>query len=310
MNGYRLLLVVGIITGLALPGHSLGIAMRFTDVTLENVEPGASFNLRVIRNLPLVVINQDPVHGADIMVESQIPTDKEMKEGYEPIPDSSWIQVLPTKFHLGPKASASVDVIVNVPTDPKYIGHHYEAILWVHTDANKNALRGGGVLIQAGLRSRFRMSIGTMGPASLQREKKLKKLATINTNFTVNPDSIFVQTIPLGKPIDLRAEKRASLKVVNQSDDPIKLKFQPIESDPNIIPQGDYVYAPDFKWLTVNPQVLLIPGNSIKEIKLTLNIPDQPENRNKKFAFLIRTTLADDDLPLAYNNVLYVTTEP
>jgi len=291
-------------------GQPLGIAMRFVDVTLENVEPGANFNLRVIRNLPLVVTNQDEEAGADIVVESNIPTAKEMKEGYEPIPDSSWIKAVPARFHLGPKASAAVDVIVTIPDDPKLIGHHYEAILWVHTDAQKNAMQGGGLLLQAGLRSRFRMSIKTMGPASLQREKKLKKLATINTNFSVNPDTILIPHLAVGRAVDLKESNKASLKIVNQSDDPIKLKLTPIERDPNIVPQGDFIWAPDFKWVKLSPEIINVPGNAIKEVKMTVTVPDKPEFRNKKYAILMRTTLADDDLPIAYHNVLYFTTEP
>lgn len=289
---------------------ALGIALRFVDVTLENVDPGASFNLRVARNLPLIVINQDDENPTDIAIESTMPNAKEMKDGYEPIPDPSWIKVVPSRFHLGPKASASADVLVDIPNDPKLVGHHYEAIVWVHTDAKNKALPGGGVLIQAGLRSRFRFSIGTMGPASLQKEKALKKLATINANFSVNPDNLFIQDVEVGKNINLKAEKKASLKIVNQADDPIKLRVRAIPSDPNVMPQAGYENAPDPKWLTISPETLKVAGNSVKEVKLSLNIPDKPDYHGKKFMFLVQTTLSDDSLPLAYDNMIYVSTRP
>jgi hypothetical protein len=293
------------------PGHSLGIAMRFVDVTLEKVEPGASFNLRVIRNLPLVVINLDTENDTDIMVESQVPDPKEMKEGYEPIPDPSWIKIVPNRFHLGPRASAASDVVVTIPNDPRLLNHHYEAIVWAHTDPTKKARIGGtGMLIQAGLRSRFRMSIGTMGPAALQREKALKKLATINANFSISPDNLFVSDVAPGSDIDLKAVKKASLKIINESDDPIKLKLTPIAIDENVQPQAGYVYAPDPAWLSVSPEVSHVPGNAIREVKLRLKIPDKPELHGKKYMFLVRTTIADESLPLIYNNMIYVSTLP
>jgi hypothetical protein len=59
--------------------YALGIAMRFVDVTLENVDPGATFNLRLIRNLPLIIINQDDQEAIDIQVETQVPQAKDMK---------------------------------------------------------------------------------------------------------------------------------------------------------------------------------------------------------------------------------------
>jgi hypothetical protein len=154
------------------------------------------------------------------------------------------------------------------------------------------------------------MSIGTMGPASLQKEKALKKLATINTNFSVNPDNLFVQDVPLGKTVDFKADKKVSIKIVNQSDDSVKLKIRPIPADPNVVPQVGYAYAPDEKWLTLTPAVINVPGNSIKEIKLAALIPDKPANHGKKYMFLVQTSLADDSLPLAYNNMVYVTTHP
>src|SRR5262245_15537034 len=83
-----------------------GIAVRFVDIVMENVEPGTNVNLRVYKNLPLVVINNDN-EDMDVAVEVVLPDAKEMKEGYEPIPDPTWIKVLPDKYHLGPRASAS-----------------------------------------------------------------------------------------------------------------------------------------------------------------------------------------------------------
>jgi hypothetical protein len=279
-------------------------------VTLENIEPGATFNLRVLKNLPLIVVNLDAEEGTDVAVEASLPSEKEIRDGYEAIPDPSWISVVPSHFHLGPKASASGDLIVRIPNDPKLIGHHYEVIVWAHTDQKNKVLPEGGVVFQTGVRTRFRLSIGTKGPAALQREKALKKLATINTNFSISPDTLFVGDVPVGKAVDLKAEKKASLKIINQADDPVSLKISPVAADPNVVPQSGYEYAPDPHWLEVLPDIVTASGNSIKEIKLRLKIPDQPNFRGKKYMFLVQSTLADESLPLAYNNMIYATTLP
>lgn len=292
------------------PLWGVGIMLRFVDITLENIQPGDSVNLRVLKNLPLVVLNQgDSPEGIDVAVESVLASGKEMKDGYEPIPDPTWVNFFPSHFHLGPKASASVDVLVSVPNDPKLIGHHYENIVWAHTETKKNATTPA-VVFQAGLRTRFRMSIGTMGPASLQKEKALKKLASINANFSIFPDNLFVRDIPVGKQLDIKADRRASFKIINQSDDAVELKVVAAPPDPNIMPQVGYANVPDPKWLDIEPSVIKIPGNAIKEIKLRLTVPDKPEYRNQKYMFLVRTTLSDDSLPLAYNNMLYISTLP
>lgn len=292
------------------PVSARGIAMRFVDITLEKVDPGVSFNLRTLKSLPLVVVNQDAVEPVDVMVETVIPDGNEMKEGYEPIPNPSWIQIVPNRFRLGPKASASSDVVVTIPEDPKYVGHHYEAIIWAHTET-RNKAQSGGVVFETGLRTRFRLSIGTMGPASLQREKALKKLATINTNFNIAPDSLYLSDpIPVGKTVNLKVERKAAFKVVNQSDDPVELKLSAAPADPNMLPQAGYVDAPDHKWLTIEPEKVSVEGNAIKQVVLKVTIPDKPEYRNKKYMFVVQTTLADESLPLAYKNSLYITTLP
>jgi hypothetical protein len=300
----------GAILFVGVRAYAIGLAMRFSDVTLENVPPGTVMNLRTEKYLPLVIQNQDDSDSVDVVIEPVSPESTELKESYEPIPDPTWIRTVPNRFHLGPKASASADVILQVPDDPKLIGHHYEVVLWVHSDTKNKVRPEGGVLFQVALRSRFRISVGTVGPAALQREKAQKKLATINANFSVNPDNIFVQNVPLGKEVDLKAVRKASLKVVNQSDDPIDLRFHTVEGDPNISPQAGYSYAPDFRWLKISPEKFHVDGNSIKDLKLSLSIPNLPANHNKKYMFLVQTTLSDQSLPLVYYNMVYVTTEP
>ena len=289
--------------------QALGISLRFVDITLEKVEPGAQFNLRVLKNLPMVVKNLDNEEGVDIVVQATLPNAAEMKDGYEPIPDPNWIKILPDHFHLGPAASASSDVIVSIPDNKALIGRHFECIIWARTDRKQKG-DTKGVVIQTGLRTRLRMSIGIMGPESLQREKALKKLAEIDTNFTISPDNLYIQDVAVGKALDLKRDKKASLKVVNQADSAIDLKIAPVQADPNIIPQAGFENVPDCSWLTITPAKVSVNGNSIKELKMSLAIPDDAKYKNKKYMFLIKTSLTDDSLPLAYYNAVYVTTTP
>jgi hypothetical protein len=291
------------------PVFARGIAMRFVDITLEHVEPGVSFSIRQLKNLPLIVANleDEPV---DIGISIEFPEQREMKESYEPMPDPNWVRVIPNSFHLGPKASAASDVFISIPNDPKLIGHHYEAIIWAHTTHGNKVLPQGGVFIETGLRSRIRISVGSAGPAALQLEKAMKRIAEINTNFSVSPDDVYAMGVDVGRTIDLKAEKKASLKVINEADEPVELKFNVVPHDPNISPASGYEDAPDLKWLTLSPAKMKMEGNSIREIKLKLNIPDKPEFRNKRYAFFVQTTLANEELPLAVNNVVYVNTAP
>jgi len=138
------------------PAQAIGLAMRFSDVTLENVPPGTVMNLRTDKYLPMVIVNQDDSDPVDVVIEAVTPETRELKDSYEPIPDPNWIRAVPNRFHLGPKASASTDVILQIPNDSKLIGHHYEVVLWVHSDPKSKLLPQGGVLFRVALRSLFR----------------------------------------------------------------------------------------------------------------------------------------------------------
>ncbi len=305
----KLLIASVIVSLIPIPGFTRGIAMRFVDITLENVQPGVSFSIRQLKNLPLVVANLEE-EDVDIGISIEYPEEREMKEGYEPMPDPNWVRVVPNTFHLGPKASAASDVLISIPNDPKLIGHHYEAIIWAHTTHKNQLIPQGGVFIETGLRSRIRISVGTKGPASLQMEKAMKRIAEINTNFSVSPDNVYAMGLALGRSVDLKTEKKASLKVINEADDGVDLRFSVVPRDPNISLATGYIDAPDLTWLSLSPGRMKVEGNSIREIKLKVNVPDKPEYHNKRYAFVVQTTLANEELPLAINNVVYINTLP
>src|SRR5437764_874245 len=60
----------------------IGIASRFSDVILENLSIGSSYNLTQIKNLPLTIINNSTVE-MPMQVEVEAPSKQELQEGYE-----------------------------------------------------------------------------------------------------------------------------------------------------------------------------------------------------------------------------------
>src|ERR1041385_1618218 len=75
------------------------VATRFADVIMEFIQPGKVYNLRTMRNLPYRVENHSNGE-ADLEVTVEVPPPHEMKNGYEPIPDASWVRVVPNKMKL------------------------------------------------------------------------------------------------------------------------------------------------------------------------------------------------------------------
>src|SRR3989339_1621939 len=95
-----------------------GVTAIFGDFILENLPIGESLNLRALKSVPFIIVNKGDV-PVDGTIEVMVPTQKKLKEGYEPIPDPEWIKVVPNKMRLGPGERGVSDVIINIPNDPK-----------------------------------------------------------------------------------------------------------------------------------------------------------------------------------------------
>jgi hypothetical protein len=111
---------------------ALGLAVQFPDLVFEQVAPGTVFNVKKERNVSYVLMNKTdgPV---DVVVDSEPPAAKNVKEGYEPVPTGDWLKIVPNKFHLEKGEEASAEVILSVPKDKKLKGRHFEAAIHAHT---------------------------------------------------------------------------------------------------------------------------------------------------------------------------------
>jgi hypothetical protein len=270
----------------------IGLMTRFADVVLENLKPG-SYNLRVLKNLPYVVTNPGDLR-IDVVVEILAPNS--LMDGYEPIPDPNWIQILPNRFTLDPAQNHFSDIVLNIPDDPAYVGRHFQATIWAHT--------AGVGMVAAGMNSRLRFSIGTMGPDALQREKKKKAMLTLD--FDLKPETLNVIDATVGGEFNLKTERRQSLKLTNRADDPLKVKLTSIKWDDSFTRPAGYEAAPDPAWLKLKPEVQTIKPLTIGEFVPTLKIPKDPALKGKKFVFLVKAeVVAEKVTPVeVYSRVL------
>ncbi len=288
--------VLAFLAGTAWAKLSLGV--RFPDIVMENVQPGAIINLRQMKSVPYVVINQSDV-TLDILVEPEIPRKgpSQAKEDYEPVPNPEWLKIVPNRFRLGPGDVASAEVILSVPDDAGLVGKHLQVNISAHSE-------GTGAL-GVGVNHFVRFSVGVPGPLALKKEKDRQALATLDLDMT--PPTLRLDKVPLGQKIDVKAFKGVGLKVTNRGNDPVKLRLLSVKALANTREPG--WEAPDPSWMNVAPSVLKIKPNQIKETKLTLEIPNASENKGKKFLFLVTAELEGLGIPLQVMTRIFVTTE-
>ena len=282
----------------------IGLTTRFVDVVLEGLSLGGVYSLRAMKNVPYVVSNRGEL-PMEIVVEVMPPSSGDLQQSYEPIPDPSWVQVIPDRFNLGIGDSQFSEIVLSIPQDVKLQGRHFQAAIWAH------AVDTGFMAV--GVRSRLRFSIG-QGPESLLAEKKRK--AMLSLDLDLRPAKIYVLDVPVGEqeaydPYEDRKGSKRRLTVTNRAEDTVKLNFTSMPWDVRYrrytLPPG-YEPAPDPAWLSFDPAKTDVEGEMIKGVRLKLKIPDKPEYRGKKYAFLISASIEGQAVPLELASLVFITT--
>ena len=132
------------------PLQAAGLNTDFSTVTLDDLKVGGTYRTGEMINLPLKVENtgSEPV---DLTMEVLSPQDSELKEGFEPIPQISWIKLQKSEFKdVMPNAFAVTDVIVSIPRDNQYKSKQYQVFIWTHTV---------GKMVSIGLKSKLLLKI-------------------------------------------------------------------------------------------------------------------------------------------------------
>lgn len=110
-----------------------GLSTTFSEVTLENLEIGKTYSTKEVASLPLEVVNtgKQPIN---LKVEPIMPQESELKAGFKPIPDLSWIKLQKSEFsNIKPNESAVTDVVFSIPNKEKYKGKKCQVFIWSHT---------------------------------------------------------------------------------------------------------------------------------------------------------------------------------
>jgi len=127
-----------------------GLKTTFGEVKIEDLQTGKASSIKEASGLLLEVINtgHEPI---DLKMEVILPENSELKQGYEAIPDISWLKLDKTEFKaVKPNESAITDIVISVPNDEVYSGKNYQVFIWSHSTG-----KGVGV----GLKSKLLLSI-------------------------------------------------------------------------------------------------------------------------------------------------------
>lgn len=279
------LVLCGLLAGPALAGQ--GLRTKFAEVSVENLKIGQTVSMAEVINFPLRVMNtgKDPV---DLVVDVIKGSGAEIKAGFESIPDTSWIKLQQSTFTVPPGLEAVTDVIITIPNDPSLLGRRFVVYLWTQSL--------GSAEIGVALKSRLLLTISSALPTDEELKKKFVRKRLANLNFSLSPMELLLGDAETGKKLELK-DKNA-VKILNPNAEPYDFRLASVPVwETTISPPPGFEATPDPKWLEIGKSVVKVKPDSISALKLSLNMPKGQNLEGKRYMFLLRAEILQQDIP-------------
>lgn len=285
-----------------LPASAAGMRTKFGEVVVRGLKIGQTYSLKELVNLPYSVVNTGD-EEVEILIDTVPVTAQVLKTGYEAVPESpSWVSLAQSRFSAQPNSEVATDVVIAVPNDPALLGRRFQADIWARTRGNRG-------MLAAGMRSRLLIHVDSVPPTEDELKKKFVNKRLANLDFTLLPTNGTAEDVPLGVRLDLRKDRKLSVKIINPNEQALHFRIRSIPNWESLLtrPEG-YEDAYNAQWLKPEKEVVEVPGNTISETGLLLEIPDLPEARGKKFFFAVGVEILEAEIQTSVYYKLHVHT--
>lgn len=275
-----------------------GFYTKFAEVTLSGLKPGMIYSLKEEQKLPYKVVNSaDRKRNVEVVVV--VPQEQHLRKGYEPIPDISWVKVIPDRFELNPGESTNCDLIISIPDDEKYANRHYQAMIRTQTVEDPDVK---GVAVSVAIQTRFKFSTGPT-PAVERAEYRKKVLEALKIEMM--PFSLKVGELEMGNEIILDGFNYSTPQLINRGRESYEIDLN-IAKDPKNygLAQG-YEPIPDDINIELENKNIKLKSRRIEDIIMRLRIPDKKKYDGKKFAFVIVAEVKWKELPIKLYSRVY-----
>lgn len=256
------------------------LSVTMGEVLLRNLQPGATYNLTSLLSFPLR-IRYSGERPATLRVTPEFPDPNEMKEGYSPIPDPSWVRLEPSLFLIEGSSTVESNVSVSIPDDETLRGKKFIVYLWSQTQGE-----GKGIGLGLGAKSRLLLSV-----AAEKSTAPAPSPSGGTMNFELSPPAANLQNILPGKKIAVNKLLRKDFFLVNTGKEPRKFILENIPaSSLDMTPSRGFEWGPPDTAIEVSPSVFSLKGGKRKKFKVNLRVADMPANYGKKYQYLLRAT--------------------
>jgi len=274
-----------------------GLSTQLGEAVIENLQIGQIYNLNRLANLRLIVTNTSE-YNVDLRMDVLLPVGSELKDGSEPVPDTSWVKLSQDTFVLGPNEKASSDIIISIPDDSRYLGKKYQVTIWSHTLGGG----GGGMSLAYGLKTRIFFTTDTV------RASKSEVITSsgASVNLTLRPEEIHLEYIESGVIYDIEKKRGLALRITNFSEreQRIELKSLTVANSLARLTEG-YEDAPDASYLKFSESEFVLSPKDTKTVKMYVTFPAKKEYGGKKYMFVIHAFAIGEKVTTGVYSRLY-----
>jgi len=277
--------IAAVIAGLAASYAPAGvgaasISTTFSEILVENLQPGQKYSLKKIADLPYSLKNGSE---RDIRIKTEVIKSSKgnLRPDFEVIPDTGWISLQQSTFEIAPGETGTSDVIIQIPEKSKYLNKKYQVSIWSRTVEN-----GGGFGVSTGLES---ILLITTDKEFIKEAVVEGKTATPpGLNFQVKPREMSAAGVAAGTPVNLTVQFNMALKITNTDNKERSFKLKSLTAKEALTKLREgYRDCPDPSFLTFSEPEFTLPAGGVKDVQMSLNFPSK--YRNKKYMFVIYT---------------------
>lgn len=109
-----------------------GLATSFVDVVVDNLQPGSSYSMQKIFQMPYSVRNNGNATSIKIKIHER--EQQYLKKDYESPPDCTWFRLAKTNFiDVKPGETVTNDIIISIPEDNDLLNRKFQVSIEAET---------------------------------------------------------------------------------------------------------------------------------------------------------------------------------
>lgn len=295
-SAYLLVILAGLLVsettlavqpGTNLPKRTSGLNTNYAKIVVANLPIGQTVSMSQIANAPMLIGSNYsvPIYSS---VRTEAP--KEPKEGYDPIPDPSWVVVEPNGLTLQAYATAKLDVKVVLPEDETLFGRKYYCNIVLNTGGDPNIQ---GVRFGTEITGLFMFSI-----APVRNETGLDAALRnpADAAYEIVPPVIIMKGIKPGQKIKIRTVKNKKVELINKSKK--KQKYWLYSVNPDEI---HYTLSPHSRFggnvedVILKADYLQVNPDSKKYLDFLVQVPKNADFSQGYLAYVVSISSGSSD---------------